>query len=183
MKFWVLLVPLLATQAIANLASAANNNVDSDGPRVPIEFVNDGTDYQILLHQKRADTNSASHNSNLGGELVDLLQNSIGDKSGAQSDKHIVKPALSQHNLQQLHIAATTTVANTAVAGKPSSQVYGPSVADPNVVAGFNLDDILDLMAGDENGHVNFGAIGIEIANNLANVIDMNEMGNMATTL
>ncbi|KAI7826786.1 hypothetical protein BX661DRAFT_224942 [Kickxella alabastrina] len=166
MKFWVLLVPLLATQAIANLASAANNNVDSDGPRVPIEFVNDGTDYQILLHQKRADTNSASHNSNLGGELVDLLQNSIGDKSGAQSDKHIVKPALSQHNLQQLHIAATTTVANTAVAGKPSSQVYGPSVADPNV-----------------NGHVNFGAIGIEIANNLANVIDMNEMGNMATTL
>ncbi|KAJ2775967.1 (ABC) transporter [Coemansia nantahalensis] len=48
---------------------------------------------------------------------------------------------------------------------------------------GFNIDGILDLMAGDDDGNVNFGAIGLELANNLANVIDMNEVGSMATTL
>ncbi|KAJ2779065.1 (ABC) transporter [Coemansia javaensis] len=47
----------------------------------------------------------------------------------------------------------------------------------------FNIDNILDLMAGDDDGNVNFGAIGLEVANNLANVIDMGEVGNMATTL
>lgn len=49
--------------------------------------------------------------------------------------------------------------------------------------AGFNIDNILDLMDGDDQGNVNFGAIGIELANNLANVIDMNEVGSMATSL
>ncbi|KAJ2724653.1 (ABC) transporter [Coemansia sp. Benny D115] len=49
-------------------------------------------------------------------------------------------------------------------------------------IGGFNIDGILDLMAGDESGNVNFGAIGMEVANNLANVIDMNEVGNLATT-
>ncbi|KAJ2557230.1 hypothetical protein EV175_001476, partial [Coemansia sp. RSA 1933] len=47
---------------------------------------------------------------------------------------------------------------------------------------GFNLDNILDLMAGDESGNVDFGAIGIELASNLVNVVDMNELGNFATT-
>ncbi|KAJ1721195.1 putative glycosidase CRH2, partial [Coemansia erecta] len=50
-------------------------------------------------------------------------------------------------------------------------------------IGGFNLDGILDLMVGDDNGNVDFGAIGIELAHNLANVIDMNEVGNMASTL
>ncbi|KAJ2717277.1 FAD-dependent urate hydroxylase [Coemansia spiralis] len=48
---------------------------------------------------------------------------------------------------------------------------------------GFNLDGILDLMAGDDKGNVDFGAIGLEVASNLANIIDMNEVGSMATTL
>ncbi|KAJ1864810.1 (ABC) transporter [Coemansia sp. RSA 989] len=38
-------------------------------------------------------------------------------------------------------------------------------------------------MAGDDNGNVDFGAIGVELASNLANVFDMNEVGSMATTL
>ncbi|KAJ2402552.1 putative glycosidase CRH2, partial [Coemansia sp. RSA 2559] len=52
-----------------------------------------------------------------------------------------------------------------------------------NEYAGFNLDNILDLMAGDESGNVDFGAIGFELANNLANVVDMNEVGSFATTI
>ncbi|KAJ2489355.1 (ABC) transporter, partial [Coemansia sp. RSA 2050] len=47
----------------------------------------------------------------------------------------------------------------------------------------FNLDNLLDLMAGDDNGDVDFNAIVLELASNLGNVIDMNEVGNMATTL
>ncbi|KAJ2698789.1 FAD-dependent urate hydroxylase [Coemansia sp. IMI 209128] len=47
----------------------------------------------------------------------------------------------------------------------------------------FNLDNILDLMAGDDNGDVDFNAIVLELTNNLGNVIDMNEVGNMAATL
>ncbi|KAJ2846956.1 (ABC) transporter, partial [Coemansia brasiliensis] len=38
-------------------------------------------------------------------------------------------------------------------------------------------------MAGDDDGNVDFGAIGVELASNLANVFDMNEVGSMATTL
>ncbi|KAJ2901861.1 (ABC) transporter, partial [Coemansia aciculifera] len=37
-------------------------------------------------------------------------------------------------------------------------------------------------MAGDDNGDVNFNAIVSELANNLGNVIDVNEVGNMAAT-
>ncbi|KAJ2600443.1 (ABC) transporter [Coemansia sp. RSA 1722] len=55
--------------------------------------------------------------------------------------------------------------------------------AAPFEIGGFNLDNILNLMAGDTQGNVDFGAIGIEVAQNLANVIDMNEVGNMATAL
>ncbi|KAJ2177468.1 hypothetical protein GGF45_003263, partial [Coemansia sp. RSA 551] len=53
----------------------------------------------------------------------------------------------------------------------------------PNDYGGFNIDGILDLMEGDDNGNVDFGAIGMELATNLATVIDMNEVGTMATTL
>ncbi|KAJ1671026.1 hypothetical protein GGF38_001108, partial [Coemansia sp. RSA 25] len=47
----------------------------------------------------------------------------------------------------------------------------------------FNLDNLLDLMAGDDNGDVNFNAIVSELTSNLGNVIDINEVGNMAATL
>ncbi|KAJ2480790.1 (ABC) transporter [Coemansia sp. RSA 2131] len=53
----------------------------------------------------------------------------------------------------------------------------------PNDYGGFNIDGILNLMEGDDNGNVDFGAIGMELATNLATVIDMNEVGTMATTL
>ncbi|KAJ2740733.1 (ABC) transporter, partial [Coemansia sp. BCRC 34301] len=59
-------------------------------------------------------------------------------------------------------------------------------LAEPVAAEGapiFNLDNILDLMAGDDNGDVNFNAIVSELANNLGNVIDINEVGNMAATL
>ncbi|KAJ2819057.1 hypothetical protein GGI24_004907, partial [Coemansia furcata] len=38
-------------------------------------------------------------------------------------------------------------------------------------------------MAGDDNGDVDFNAIVGELASNLGNVIDVNEVGNMAATL
>ncbi|KAJ2887051.1 (ABC) transporter [Coemansia aciculifera] len=47
----------------------------------------------------------------------------------------------------------------------------------------FNLDNLLDLMAGDDNGDVDFNAIVLELTSNLGNVIDINEVGNMAATL
>ncbi|KAJ2005303.1 hypothetical protein GGI04_002298 [Coemansia thaxteri] len=47
----------------------------------------------------------------------------------------------------------------------------------------FNIDSLLDLMSGDDNGDVDFNAIIAEIGSNLANVIDMNEVGNMAATM
>ncbi|KAJ1851985.1 (ABC) transporter [Coemansia sp. RSA 1822] len=53
----------------------------------------------------------------------------------------------------------------------------------PNDYGGFNIDGILNLMEGDDDGNVDFGAIGMELATNLATVIDMNEVGTMATTL
>ncbi|KAJ2065542.1 (ABC) transporter [Coemansia sp. S155-1] len=58
--------------------------------------------------------------------------------------------------------------------------------ANDNVTDGaaiFNLDNLLDLMAGDDNGDVDFNAIVLELTSNLGNVIDINEVGNMAATL
>ncbi|KAJ2454163.1 (ABC) transporter, partial [Coemansia sp. RSA 2336] len=62
-------------------------------------------------------------------------------------------------------------------------QVEPADENEPFDYGGFNIDSILDLMAGDDDGNVDFGAIGVELASNLANVFDMNEVGSMATTL
>ncbi|KAJ1994546.1 (ABC) transporter [Coemansia spiralis] len=120
-------------------------------------YENTGTEYQIFIHKK------ASFEQ-------DNIENSK-NADGAPTTKQR-RSEKQKHNTNNMS-------ANPA----HSKLLANIDTSDTSEYGGFNIDGLLDLMAGDEDGNVNFGAIGMELANNLATVIDMNEVGSLATTL
>ncbi|KAJ1665240.1 FAD-dependent urate hydroxylase [Coemansia sp. RSA 1646] len=119
------------------------------------DYVNSGSQYDIIIQKlpMREDLEETTTSSEQGSKF---------------GEDSLEQPNSSSDDIQQSNKA-------------PISKSENPNPHIEN--AGFNLDNILDLMAGDESGNVDFGAIGIELANNLANVVDMNEVGSFATTL
>ncbi|KAJ1796041.1 (ABC) transporter [Coemansia sp. RSA 2399] len=118
------------------------------------DYINSGSQYEIEIHKIPTDENPDETPASFEqASEIDVKQFSELD---ARIDEILQSP-------NKLEPDAGTQEANSEYAG-------------------FNLDNILDLMAGDESGNVDFGAIGFELANNLANVVDMNEVGSFATT-
>ncbi|KAJ1735266.1 (ABC) transporter [Coemansia biformis] len=141
------------------LAVAANpEDGDNQHQSDVAEYENKGTRYDIVIQRKDPPPESGPA---LGDPERQLASDLIADKvHGAHGDSTMPEEGTG---------AAAADAADDSSLG--------------NNLGGFNLDGILDLMAGDDKGNVNFGAIGLELANNLANVIDMNEVGSMASTL
>ncbi|KAJ2078040.1 (ABC) transporter [Coemansia sp. RSA 988] len=128
------------------------------------EYSNDGTDYDVII-QKKGQPQNLNPNSAIS---IYIEENAALTKpSFSKRADHIPKPTLP--------VAPNPS--------HPSNQGIQLDAKEQDYYDAFNLDGILDLMAGDDDGNVNFGAIGLELANNLANVIDMNEVGSLAATL
>ncbi|KAJ2805857.1 FAD-dependent urate hydroxylase [Coemansia guatemalensis] len=158
---------LLLAVVLALLHNAALADIDrqkslQDEPA--FEYSNDGTDYDVIIQKKSTpqDLQPDAAASILSQEKA-MSTEAPTSKKVDQNPKQILgaSPGTSQFNNQATHEDAN----------------------EQDYYSAFNLDGILDLMAGDDEGNVNFGAIGLELANNLANVIDMNEVGSMAATL
>ncbi|KAJ1772909.1 (ABC) transporter [Coemansia sp. RSA 1843] len=134
---------------------SANPSLSSTSSSPTEDYVNSGSQYDIIIQKlpMREDLEETTTSSEQGSKF---------------GEDSLEQPNSSSDDIQQSNKA-------------PISKSENPNPHIEN--AGFNLDNILDLMAGDESGNVDFGAIGIELANNLANVVDMNEVGSFATTL
>ncbi|KAJ1950953.1 hypothetical protein EC988_004199, partial [Linderina pennispora] len=159
MKHWLVYPWLLIIQAVS--ANTAGPGLNNQAP-VSVVFENEGSEFDIVISRKEVpDTHPSS------------------PLPAAPAAEPNALPLEPQKIPGSSPSAATKSSPQLSGVPKPGSAAV-PS--DELPLAGFNLDGILDLMAGDDQGNVNFGAIGLEIANNLANVIDMNEVGNMATT-
>ncbi|KAJ2879711.1 (ABC) transporter, partial [Coemansia asiatica] len=130
----------------------------------PIKLVNQGTEYQIVLSQPEPNQEISAKSPTIET-----------DKSQSKSNYLDTSNILSKSNALDIGNRSSPDTEYDAVVDRQQPAPFG--------IGGFNLDNILNLMAGDNEGNVNFNAIGIELAQNIANVIDMNEVGNMATTL
>ncbi|KAJ2612786.1 (ABC) transporter [Coemansia sp. RSA 1365] len=157
---------LFLAVVLALLCNAALTDIDkqrSQEDKTALQYSNDGTEYNQMIQKKRLPQN-----------LKTETFVSLSITGNAATIK-----TLDDENVHQI---SKPTLADSPA--PPQLNVGAMQVDDieHDYYNAFNLDGILDLMTGDDDGNVDFGAIGLELANNLANVIDMNEFGTMAAT-
>ncbi|KAJ1935061.1 hypothetical protein FBU59_005503, partial [Linderina macrospora] len=169
MKPWLAYPWLLIIQVVsANTVGPSSNRAS-----VSVVFENEGTEFDIVISRKEiADAQPPGPSPSMPAVEPKAPLPEPQQKPDSQSPE----PKAASNAPPAAGTQPRMQAASQAKQGAPADLSNEPPLA------GFNLDGILDLMAGDDQGNVNFGAIGLEIANNLANVIDMNEVGNMATT-
>ncbi|KAJ2460697.1 (ABC) transporter [Coemansia sp. RSA 2424] len=111
---------------------------------------------------------------------------SVAEYINLGSDHHMLISKVDAEDVSQLTPIASDEVDIETLSkddDKPEPPTHGADNEATENSPIFNLDNLLDLMAGDANGDVNFNAIVSELTSNLGNVIDINEVGNMAATL
>ncbi|KAJ2324171.1 hypothetical protein GGI00_005409, partial [Coemansia sp. RSA 2681] len=111
---------------------------------------------------------------------------SVAEYINLGTDHHMLISKVDAEDVSQLTPIASDEVDIETLSkddDKPEPPTHGTDNEATENFPIFNLDNLLDLMAGDANGDVNFNAIVSELTSNLGNVIDINEVGSMAATL